>query len=184
MLFTAAASSAATNDAGTSALALLVLIAAVAGWIGLRSLLRGRRARDAERVVGVSFPDFALEALANAARLDGHVNQAERAAIAAAMSEITGAAFDAARVDTALAEARLSEDQLVAYLKTKSRVFSRAQKTQLLKSLLQIIVADERFDEAEHAALVDYTEAVGFDRQSAPDLLRSLARDVTSGRII
>lgn len=183
MLFTAAASSAETPEGGASALGLLVLIVVAIAWIGLRSLLRGQRAKEAERVVGVSFPDFALEALANAARIDGEVNPPERTAIAAAMSEINAAPFEPARVDAALAQARLNKDQLIAYLLAKSAVFSRAQKTLLLKSLLLLIVADDRFDEAEHAALVDYTEAVGFDRQTAPELLRRLTRDFTRGNI-
>lgn len=184
MLFAAATASVPTPENGASALGLLVLIVVAIAWIGLRALVRGRRAQETERVVGVSFPDFALEALVNAAHIDGQVAAAERAAIAAAMSEINGAPFDAARVESALAQARLSKDQLIAYLKTRSAIFSRTQKTLLLKSLLDMVVADDRFDEAEHAALLDYTEAVGFDRQSAPELLRGLTRDVTSGRIV
>jgi|CXWL01.1.fsa_nt_gi uncharacterized tellurite resistance protein B-like protein len=183
MLFTAAAASTAPAPSSESALALIILISIAAAWIGLRTLLRGKRAHDTERVIGVSFPDFALEALANAARIDGEVNPAERTAIVAAMSEINAAPFAAARVDQALAQARLSQDQLIDYLRAKSGIFSRAQKTLLLKSLLQLIVADDRFDEAEHAALVDYTEAVGFDRKSAPELLRGLTRDFTRGNI-
>ena len=35
----------------------------------------------------------------------------------------------------------------------------------------------------EHAALVDYTEAIGFDRQSAIDTLRRMSRDVVRGNI-
>jgi hypothetical protein len=53
----------------------------------------------------------------------------------------------------------------------------------LLKALLSVFVADGRFDEREHAALVDYTEAIGFDRKSAPDMLKGLTRDFAKGNI-
>ena len=38
-------------------------------------------------------------------------------------------------------------------------------------------------DESEHAALVDYTAAVGFDRPGAPQILRNLAADFKRGNI-
>jgi hypothetical protein len=53
----------------------------------------------------------------------------------------------------------------------------------LLKALLSVFTADGSFDETEHAALVDYTAAVGFDRQSAPEILRGISRDFARGTI-
>jgi hypothetical protein len=53
----------------------------------------------------------------------------------------------------------------------------------LLKALLSVFVSDGRFDETEHGALIDYTEAIGFDRQSAPEMLHRLSRDVVRGNI-
>ena len=41
---------------------------------------------------------------------------------------------------------------------------------------MTVFVADGKFDEIEHAALVDYTAAVGFDRQGAPEMLRGFVR--------
>lgn len=172
----------ASSDAGGGPLALVILIAAIAGWIGLRQLVRGMRARKTESAVGDSFADYALEALVNAAKIDGRVNDAERAAIAAAMRDLAPG-FDAASVAPAFERARLSKDELVAYLAAKADSFSRAQKTALLKALLSVFVADGRFDETEHGALVDYTAAVGFDRQGAPDMLRGIARDFKRGNI-
>jgi uncharacterized membrane protein YebE (DUF533 family) len=179
----AGAPTAAVDNPGGLALALLVVIAAVAGWVGLRSLVRSLRARKTETTVGGRFEAYALEALANAARIDGRVNDEERAAVARAMTEVAGPAFDAARVDAAFASAKLSKDELVAYLAAKSGAFTREQKTALLKALLSVFVADGRFDETEHAALVDYTAAVGFDRKSAPEMLRGLTRDFARGNI-
>ena len=51
------------------ALALLVVIVAVVVWLGLRTFVRSLRARKAETTTGGRFPDYALEALANAARM-------------------------------------------------------------------------------------------------------------------
>ncbi|MBY0568088.1 MAG: TerB family tellurite resistance protein [Hyphomonadaceae bacterium] len=172
------------SDGGSgAALALIILIAAVAGWIGLRQFVQGLRAQKTRTAVGDDFGKYALEALTNAAKIDGRVSDTEQAAITQAMRDLTGASFDAAAIGPALANARLSKDELVAYLAAKSRVFSREQKTALLKALLSVFSADGRFDEVEHAALVDYTAAVGFDRQSAPEMLRSIARDFQRGRI-
>ena len=81
------------------------------------------------------------------------------------------------------AQAQLSKDELVAYLAAKANAFTREQKTALLKALLGVFAADGRFDETEHAALVDYTAAVGFDRKSAPEMLRGLTRDFARGTI-
>ncbi len=170
-------------SADAAPLALLALIAAVAAWIGLRVLVRGLRAGKTEAAVRGSFSAYALEALVNAAKLDGRVAEAERAAIVQAMGEIAGASFDAARIDAALTGARLSKDELVAYLAARVGAFTREQKVALLKALLGVFVADGRFDEAEHHALVDYTAAIGFDRQSAPEMLRGLARDFRRGNI-
>ena len=170
------------SDGGGAALALLVLIAAVGGWLGLRTFVRGLRARKTEAAVGASFPQYALEALVNAAKIDGRVNDDERSAIARAMTEIAPA-FAPAQVDAAFARARLNKDELVAYLADRSRTFSRDQKVALLKALMSVFVADGKFDESEHGALVDYTAAVGFDRQSAPQMLSGLARDFKRGNI-
>lgn len=171
-----------STDAGGGALALVILIAAIAGWIGLRQLVRRMRARKTEGAVGASYATYVLEALVNAAKIDGRVNDAERAAIAAAMRDIAPG-FDTSAVTPALERARLTKDELVAYLAAKAGSFSREQKTALLKALLSVFVADGRFDQAEHGALVDYTAAVGFDRQSAPDMLRGIAGDFKRGNI-
>ena len=181
---TASAAQAAPATSGASgALALLVLIAAIAAWLGIRALVRRLRADKTETVVHGAFADYALEALVNAAKIDGRVSEAERAAVAQAMAEIAGAGFDAALVTAAFTRARLTKDELVAYLAERARAFARAQKVSLLKALLAVFVADGRFDETEHAALVDYTAAIGFDRQSAPEMLRGIARDFSRGNI-
>ncbi|HVV33257.1 MAG TPA: TerB family tellurite resistance protein [Vitreimonas sp.] len=159
-------------------LAILVLIIAVVGWFGLRSFIRSLRARKTEAAVHGSFNDFALQALVNAAKIDGRVADSERTVIAAALKELGGG-----DVDAAFANAKLGKGELVAYLASKSNAFTHEQKQWLLKSLLAVFVADGVFDEAEHAALVDYTAAIGFDRDRAPDMLRKLARDFSRGNI-
>ena len=78
----ASANTPAPADSGGGALALVVLIAAIAGWIGLRQLIRGMRARKTQSTVGESFATYALEVLVNAAKIDGRINDAERTAIA------------------------------------------------------------------------------------------------------
>lgn len=171
------------GQSGTTALALLVLIATIAAWLGLRALVRSLRAGKTEATVHGRFAEYALAALVNAAKLDGRVDAAERAAIAAAMTEIAGAGFDAERVETAFAGADLSKDDLIAYLTERAGAFTRDQKMALLKALLVVFVADGRFNETEHAALVDYTAAIGFDRSSAPEMLRRLMRDFRRGNI-
>lgn len=168
---------------GGAALALLVLIAAVAAWIGLRTLVRNLRARKTEKAVGGDFVEYVLESLVNAAKLDGRVNESERRAVVLAMRDIAGEAFEAVKVEAAFARARLNKDELVAYLASKSRAFTRDQKAALLKALLAVFVSDGRFEESEHGALIDYTAAIGFDRQSAPDMLRRLSRDMVRGNI-
>lgn len=164
-----------------AALALLALIAAIAAWLGLRALVRRLRAGKTEAVVRGSFPEFALEALVNAAKLDGRVERSERAAIVQAMRDIGG--LDAAAVDGAFARTGLGKGELVAYLAAKSGGFGNDQKMALLKALLAVFVADGRFDETEHHALVEYTSAIGFDRQRAPEILRGLSRDFARGKI-
>lgn len=186
IMFTAsAASTAATQpeSPGSVALALLVLIAAAAAWLGLRSMVRSLRAGRAQTVVEGNFSKYALEALVNAAKIDGRVSEVERKAVARAMSELAGPGFEEAAVAPAFAQAQLSKDELVAYLAAKANAFTREQKTALLKALLGVFAADGRFDETEHAALIDYTAAVGFDRKSAPEILRSLTRDFARGNI-
>jgi uncharacterized membrane protein YebE (DUF533 family) len=171
-----------TEDASGAALALFVLVLLIGGWFALRTFIRTMRSRKAEAAVGANFSEYALEALVNAAKIDGRVSEEERRAIARAMADLSPG-FEAARVGPAFDRARLSKDELVAYLATKSRAFRREQKVALLKALLSVFVADGHFNESEHAALVDYTAAVGFDRQSAPEMLRGITRDFTRGSI-
>jgi uncharacterized membrane protein YebE (DUF533 family) len=179
---TAPADAAASSGPG-AALALIILIAAIAGWIGIRQFVRGLRAQKTQSAVGENFASYALQVLVNAAKLDGRVSDSEQAAIVNAMRDLGGAGADATAVRGALTSAQLTKDELVAYLAARSGKFSREQKMALLKALLSVFSADGRFDETEHAALVDYTAAVGFDRQSAPEMLRGIARDFQRGRI-
>jgi uncharacterized membrane protein YebE (DUF533 family) len=186
MLFasaTIAAGAPVQDDTSGAALALFLLVVAVGLWLALRTFVRSLRARKTERTVGASFTDYALEALVNAAKLDGRVNDEERQAVARAIGDLAGPTYTAQVVEAAFAKARLSKDDLVAYLGARAKHFSRDQKVALLKALMGVFVADGRFDEREHAALVDYTEAIGFDRQNAPDLLRGLTRDFARGNI-
>jgi uncharacterized membrane protein YebE (DUF533 family) len=171
------------DDAAGATLALFLLVVLGAGWLALRTFVRSLRARKTERTVGASFTDYALEALVNAAKVDGRVNDEERRAIARAIGELAGPTYTAQVVEAAFGKARLTKDELVAYLAARSKAFSRDQKVALLKALLSVFVADGRFDEREHAALVDYTEAIGFDRRSAPDMLRGLTSDFARGNI-
>lgn len=163
------------TDAGT-VVALFVVIAAVALWIALRAFIRGLRAKKTEAATGGDFAGFALEALVNAAKIDGRVNDTERQAIAAAMRELGGPNFDAGRVEKTFAVARLTKTELLAFLSARSRAFNREQKMTLLKALMNVFVADGNFDETEHAALMDYTAAIGFDRERAPQVLRAFTR--------
>jgi tellurite resistance protein len=177
-----AAPAAAQDNGGapvnTTPLALLALIIAVFSWFALRTFVRALRARKTEAAIGGNFNDFALEALVNAAKIDGRIAPNERTTIAAAIAELGGG-----DVDAAFTRAGLSKDELVDYLGSKAHAFTHAQKQWLLKSLLAVFVADGVFDEAEHAALLDYTAAIGFDRGRAPDMLRNLARDFSRGNI-
>lgn len=173
----------AESDAAGATLALFLLVVVVAAWLALRTFVRSLRARKTERAIGASFTEYVLEALVNAARIDGRVNDAERREVARAVSELAGPTYTPQVVEAAFARARLSKDELVAYLVARSKKFSRDQKMALLKALLAVFVADGEFDEREHAALLDYTAAVGFDRKGAPDLLRRLSRDFARGNI-
>jgi len=173
----------ATAGEGNAALALFVLVIAIGAWIGLRTLIRSLRSRKTEAAVGTSFAAFALEALVNAARIDGRVAEEEKQAILTAMRQIDGEAYEAARVEAAFAKASLSKNELVAYLAARGSAFTRDQKAALLKGLMSVFVSDGRFDEGEHAALVDYTTAIGFDRQGAVQTLRSISQQFTRGSI-
>jgi uncharacterized membrane protein YebE (DUF533 family) len=176
-----AATPASSAPSGNTILALFIFL--VVAWISFRVVTRALRARKAQAAVGERFEDFVLEALANAAHIDGRLNPAERTAIVSAMRDIAGASFDEVRVAMALTGARLSKAELVAYLASRAGAFSHEQKSALLKALLAVFVSDGAFDEVEHAALVDYTAAVGFDRQSAPQMLRRIAGDFSRGNI-
>ena len=184
MLLQFAASAAAPAQDQTTMLVIGAMLAALAAWLGGVSLTRLLRARKAQAATGGRYGDFVLEALVNAAKIDGRVNQAERAAIAAALAEATGSAIDPPVLENSFAHARLSKDELVAYLAAQASRFTHQQKVSLLKALLAVFVADNQFNESEHAALIDYTEAVGFDRQSAPQMLRGLEGDLRRGNII
>jgi uncharacterized membrane protein YebE (DUF533 family) len=180
-----ATASAPIQPAGNPTMLVIgALIAIAAVWLAASSLLRFMRANKAEAATGGRFSDFILEALVNAAKIDGRVSDAERAAIAEALTEATGAALDPPVLDNAMAHAKLSKDELVAYLTARASQFTRPQKVALLKALLAVFVSDGRFDEAEHAALIDYTSAIGFDRQSAPQLLRGFEGEMRRGNII
>ncbi len=163
-------------DHGGTVMALFVVIVAVALWIALRAFIRGLRANKTQSATGGDFSGYALEALVNAAKIDGRVNDAEKRAITVAMREIAGEAFEAVKVEESFARARLSKDELVAFLASRSRAFTRDQKMALLKALMAVFVSDGKFEESEHAALLDYTAAIGFDREGAPQLLRSFTR--------
>ncbi len=175
---------AAAEDPAGTALALFIVVVALIGWLALRQFVRSLRAGRTRAVVGEAFPAFAREALINAAKVDGRVSAEERAAVARALAEATGTEPEALALARAFNEARLTKDELVAYLAASAGRFKREEKVALLKGLLSVFTTDGRFEEAEHAALVDYTSAIGFDRQSAPEMLRGLARDLRRGSII
>jgi len=183
ILFAAAGSAGAASSGNTTMLAIGLLIAATAIWLGASSLVRILRARKTHAATGGRFEEYVLQALVGAARIDGRVTEPERAAIAQALGDAAAPA-DPAALDAAYAAPQLSKDELVAYLAERSGQFTHAQKVALLKALLAVFVADGHFDEAEHGALIDYTAAVGFDRASAPQMLRNAAADLKRGRII
>lgn len=161
---------------GGAVIALFVVIAAVALWVAFRAFIRGLQAKKTETATGGDFAGYALEALVNAAKLDGRINDEERRAITIAMREIAGEAFEAVKVEEAFARPGLNKDELISFLAARSRAFTRDQKVALLKALMAVFVSDGKFEETEHGALMDYTAAIGFDREGAPQLLRSFTR--------
>lgn len=120
------------------------------------------------------FADFLLEALANAARIDGDAAAPEREAIAAAMSRATGAPFAGAAVDAAIAAARFTRQDLTAYLRKRHAQFSRAQRMTILRELLSVIAADGLFAAPEREALEAYIEAIGFAESQVETILDAL----------
>lgn len=164
-----------TGNGGT-VIALFVIVAAVGLWFALRTFVRGLQANKTQTATGGDFSGYALEALVNAAKLDGRVNEEEKRAITVAMREIAGEAFEAVKVEECFARPGLNKAELVSFLAARSRAFTRDQKVALLKALMAVFVSDGKFDEAEHSALMDYTAAIGFDREGAPQLLRSFTR--------
>jgi uncharacterized membrane protein YebE (DUF533 family) len=178
LVLTQGAADAAQPDTGSggTVVALFVVIAAVALWIALRAFVRGLQAKKTETATGGDFTGYALQALVNAAKLDGRVNDAERRAIAIAMREIAGEAFEAMKVEECFARPGLNKDELVSFLAARSGAFTRDQKVALLKALMAVFVSDGKFDESEHSALIDYTAAIGFDRQGVPEMLRGFTR--------
>lgn len=161
---------------GGAVVALFVIVAALGLWFALRTFIRGLQAKKTETATGGDFTGYALEALVNAAKIDGRVNEQEKRAITLAMREIAGEAFEAIKVEECFAKQSLNKDELIAFLAARSRAFSRDQKVALLKALMSVFVSDGKFEESEHGALMDYTAAVGFDREGAPQLLRSFTR--------
>lgn len=177
-MLTQAATDAAQSESGNggTVLALFIIVAAVGLWFALRTFVRGLQANKTQSATGGEFNGYALEALVNAAKLDGRVNDEERRAIAVAMREIAGEAFESGKVDECFARNGLNKDELVSFLAARSRAFTRDQKVALLKALMAVFVSDGKFDESEHSALMDYTAAIGFDREGAPQLLQSFTR--------
>lgn len=170
---------------GVSLLAWLALIlAGLAIWFATTALLRRRRALEAAVIVGQSYDDYVLEVLVNVAKIDGAVADAERQAIFAFMAQLKGLEPDRAGIEHALSVARLSKEQLLAYLATKASEFSADQKLQLLKGVLNVIAADGRFEGPEQETLMDYIEAMGFDRKQAPSVLQELIRMPASGNYV
>jgi uncharacterized membrane protein YebE (DUF533 family) len=177
-MLTQGAADAAQTDTGNggAVVALFVVIAAIALWVAFRAFIRGLQAKKTETATGGDFTGYALQALVNAAKLDGRVNAEEKRAIAIAMREIAGEAFEAVRVEEAFAHPGLNKDELVSFLASRSRAFTRDQKVALLKALMAVFVSDGKFEETEHSALIDYTAAIGFDRQGVPEMLRGFER--------
>ena len=174
---------AASGQPDNTMILVLALLGAVGAWFGARALLQGMRAGKTDAVIQGDFTTFALEALANAAKIDGRVTEPEVHAIVKAMGDIAGPDFGADRVSAALASARLSKEELIAFLSSRASNVAREQKLKLLKALMNVFVADGAFDEGEHQALVEYTAAIGFDRQGAVQMLRGLAGDFRRGNI-
>ena len=165
-------------------LLLVFAFAAIVFWIAATSMQRKRYARETAAVVGGDFAAYLLEVLANAAKIDGRIDEAERHAAVRVMSDATGAAFERAKVDTAIEVARLNHAQLLAYLQERSAAFSTEQKLLLLKGVLSVAAADGRFDQREHDAYLAYFEAVGFSRKSAPQMLQEMIEASVQQRYI
>jgi uncharacterized membrane protein YebE (DUF533 family) len=178
-----AAQSAAAAENSSASLILLGLLGAAAVWLVWRVFAHRARAAKAEAALHDDFAAFVLQALASAALIDGQVGAGEREAIAAAIGEIAGERPSVEGVEAALA-AQLSKDDLLAYLDDHAARLSHEQKVGFLRALLSVFVADGKFDESEHQALIEFTAAVGFDRQSAPGRLRGLLSDMARGRVI
>jgi uncharacterized membrane protein YebE (DUF533 family) len=176
------ASGAAPGSPVMLAILALLLIAALI-WTGVVTL-RLLRARKTGAAIHGRFQDYLLYALVNAAKIDGRVHEAERAAIAHSFAEAAGAVLSPTALQAALDDAKLSKAELVAYLAARAGHFSQEQKVALLKALLAVFVSDGHFNETEHAALIDYTAAIGFDRASAPETLRRIGGDLRRGSII
>lgn len=176
MLSQGAADAAQSENTGGGVVALFIIVAAIGLWFALRTFIRGLQANKTQTATGGDFTGYALEALVNAAKLDGRVNEEEKRAIVIAMREIAGEAFEAVKVEECFARQGLNKAELVSFLAARSRAFTRDQKVALLKALMAVFVSDGKFDESEHSALMDYTAAIGFDREGAPQLLRSFAR--------
>lgn len=176
VLTQAAADVAPDSSNGGAVVALFVVVAAIALWIAFRAFIRSLQAKKTETATGGDFTGYALQALVNAAKLDGRVNDEEKRAITIAMREIAGEAFEAVKVEEAFARAGLNKDELVSFLAARARVFTRDQKVALLRALMAVFVSDGKFEETEHSALIDYTAAIGFDRQGVPEMLRGFAR--------
>ncbi len=171
-----ATDAAAESSNGGAVIALFIIVAAVGLWFALRTFIRGLQAKKTETATGGDFTGYALEALVNAAKIDGRVNEHEKRAITLAMREIAGEAFEALKVEECFGRQGLNKDELISFLAARSRAFSRDQKVALLRALMSVFVSDGKFEESEHGALMDYTAAVGFDREGAPQLLRSFTR--------
>jgi uncharacterized membrane protein YebE (DUF533 family) len=120
------------------------------------------------------FPDFLLEVLANAARIDGDAADLERQAIVAAMTTATGAVFPRESVDAAIAAATLTRDDLTGYLRRRAGRFSKAEKMTLVRELLAVIAADGLFAAPERDALMGYIEATGVGGGGADAIIEAL----------
>lgn len=152
---------------------LALALAALAYWFGATTMQQKRRADETAQVVGGDYGQYLLEVLANAANIDARVEEAERAAIVRVMSE-AGAPVARDKVDDALAKARLSKEQLLAYLRERSGAFTEEQKLTLLRGVLAVANADGQFVQREQEIYQRYIEAVGVRRQSAPVTVQSL----------
>ena len=163
---------------------IVLIVALGAIWFAMRRLRRQRHALDTEAVVGQNYSEYLLQVLVNAAKLDGAVNVAEREAIVSYLSQVLGAPVEQVTVNTALSNARLSKEQLIAYLTTRAGTLTAEQKLQLIKGVLTVIAADGVLEDSERETLIDYIEAMGFDRKQAPSVLTELIRMPSSGNYV